>query len=75
MNSAQILERLVSFPTVSRDSNLSLIEFVREFLTSCGASTRIYMDVGGRKANLFASFGPEGDLFAGSRVLGRSPQS
>jgi acetylornithine deacetylase len=58
MNSAQILERLVSFPTVSRDSNLSLIEFVREFLTSCGASTRIYMDAGGRKANLYASIGP-----------------
>jgi acetylornithine deacetylase len=58
MNSAQILERLVSFPTVSRDSNLSLIEFVRECLTACGASTRIYMDVGGRKANLFASIGP-----------------
>jgi acetylornithine deacetylase len=58
MNSAQILERLVSFPTVSRDSNLSLIEFVREFLTSCGATTRIYMDVGGRKANLYASIGP-----------------
>jgi len=58
MNSAQILERLVSFPTVSRDSNLSLIEFVREFLASCGASTRIYMDAGGRKANLYASIGP-----------------
>jgi acetylornithine deacetylase len=58
MNSAQILERLVSFPTVSRDSNLSLIEFVREFLSSCGASTRIYMDAGGRKANLYASIGP-----------------
>jgi acetylornithine deacetylase len=58
MNSAQILERLVSFPTVSRDSNLSLIEFVREFLTACGASTRIYMDAEGRKANLYASIGP-----------------
>jgi acetylornithine deacetylase len=58
MNSAQILERLVSFPTVSRDSNLPLIEFVREFLNSCGASTRIYMDTGGRKANLYASIGP-----------------
>jgi hypothetical protein len=26
MNSVQILERLIAFPTVSRDSNLSLIE-------------------------------------------------
>jgi acetylornithine deacetylase len=58
MNSAQILERLVGFATVSRDSNLSLIEYVREFLTACGASTRIYMDVDARKANLYASVGP-----------------
>jgi acetylornithine deacetylase len=58
MNSAQILERLVGFPTVSRDSNLSLIEYAREFLTACGATTRIYMDVDARKANLYASVGP-----------------
>ena len=58
MNSAQILERLVGFPTVSRDSNLALIEFVRDFLAACGATTKIYLDVAGRKANLFASIGP-----------------
>lgn len=58
MNSAQILERLVGFATVSRDSNLSLIEYVREFLASCGASSKIYLDTQGRKANLYASIGP-----------------
>jgi acetylornithine deacetylase len=60
MNSAQILERLVGFATVSRDSNLSLIEYVREFLAGCGATSKIYLDTQARKANLFASIGPVG---------------
>ena len=60
MNSAQILERLVGFATVSRDSNLALIEYVREFLADCGASSKIYLDTQGRKANLYASIGPVG---------------
>ena len=33
MESVDILERLVSFPTVSRDSNLGLIGFVRDTLS------------------------------------------
>ena len=36
MNSAEILDRLIGFPTVSRDSNLGLIDFVRGFLSSRG---------------------------------------
>ncbi|HEV7985473.1 MAG TPA: acetylornithine deacetylase [Steroidobacteraceae bacterium] len=58
MNSAEILDRLISFPTVSRDSNLSLIEFVRDFLAQCGVASKLYHDATGRKANLFASIGP-----------------
>jgi acetylornithine deacetylase len=58
MNSAQILERLISFPTVSRDSNLALIEYVRDFLASCGVRAKLYGDQSGRKANLYAVIGP-----------------
>jgi acetylornithine deacetylase len=58
MNSVQILDRLVGFPTVSRDSNLSLIEFVRDFLGARGIEARLYTDAGGRKANLYACIGP-----------------
>jgi acetylornithine deacetylase len=58
MNSVQILDRLIGFPTVSRDSNLTLIEFVREFLAARGIESRLYMDAAGRKANLYASIGP-----------------
>ena len=58
MNSEQILERLISFPTVSRDSNLALIEYVRDFLASCGVRAKLYGDDSGRKANLYAVVGP-----------------
>jgi acetylornithine deacetylase len=58
MNSEPILERLISFPTVSRDSNLALIEYVRDFLASCGVRAKLYGDQSGRKANLYAVIGP-----------------
>ncbi len=57
MNSREILERLVAFPTVSRDSNLELIGYVREFLAARGIGSRLYRDASGRKANLHASVG------------------
>jgi acetylornithine deacetylase len=58
MNSIEILERLVGYPTVSRDSNLALIEFARDFLRARGIESRLYLDAEGRKANLYASVGP-----------------
>ncbi len=58
MNSIQILERLIAFPTVSRDSNLALIEYVRDYLASCGVGAKLYCDDTGRKANLYAVIGP-----------------
>lgn len=59
MNSVEILERLVAFHTVSRDSNLALIEYVRDFLAACGVSCKLYVDSGGNKANLYANVGPQ----------------
>jgi acetylornithine deacetylase len=58
MNSVEILERLVGFPTVSRDSNLDLIGYVREFLAGRGVESRLYVDQTGCKANLYAHIGP-----------------
>ena len=58
MNSVQILDRLIGFPTVSRESNLALIEYVRDFLAERGVEARLYSDAAGRKANLYASIGP-----------------
>ena len=56
-----LLQTLVGFRTVSRDSNLGLIEWVRDYLNRFGAQTRLTYDARGHKANLFATLG-EGTL-------------
>src|SRR6056297_576601 len=56
-----LLAELIAFPTVSADSNLELISWAAGEFGRLGARTRITTDESGRKANLFASFGPEGD--------------
>src|SRR5271156_3214054 len=52
-----MIERLIRFNTVSRDSNLGLIEWVRDYLRGVGAATRLTHDATGKKANLFATLG------------------
>jgi acetylornithine deacetylase len=52
-----MIERLIAFNTVSRDSNLGLIEWVRDYLEGLGAKTRLTHDATGKKANLFATLG------------------
>ncbi len=59
--SAEVLRRLIAFPTVSRDSNLDLIAYARDRLATAGARIRLTHDDTRRKANLFASFGPSTD--------------
>ena len=54
----EILKRLIAFETVSSESNLALIDYVRELLASKGIESLIVKDESGRKANLFASTGP-----------------
>lgn len=59
MTAAEILDRLVGFATVSRDSNLALIEWVEGWLDDHGvAHWRVESD-DGRKANLLARIGPD----------------
>ncbi|MEO8882223.1 MAG: acetylornithine deacetylase [Devosia sp.] len=53
-----ILGDLVAFPTVSVDSNLELIAYLNQKLDQLGARTRLTLDPGGTKANLFATLGP-----------------
>ena len=53
-----MIRRLVGFPTVSRESNLQLIEFVRGELAALGARTRLTYNDERTKANLFATVGP-----------------
>lgn len=58
---AALIERLVSFDTTSRNSNLGLIEWVRDHLQHQGVASRLTYDASRGKANLFATIG------AGSR--------
>jgi len=56
-----LLKELIAFPTVSTDSNLELIQWIADQLTSVGASVEVYIDPTGTKANLFATIGPNID--------------
>ena len=50
-----LIERLIGFDTTSRDSNLGLIEWTRDYLKGHGIESRLTYDAGGKKANLFAT--------------------
>ena len=65
-NTTEMLSRLVAFDTTSRNSNLELIGFVRDWLDRNGVPYRLSTDAAGRKANLHAIIGP---LAAGGIAL------
>ena len=50
-----LIERLIGFDTTSRDSNLGLIEWARDYLKGFGIASRLTYDATGNKANLFAT--------------------
>jgi acetylornithine deacetylase len=54
----ELLEQLVAFDTTSRNSNLKLIGFIRDYLDGLGVPYRISTDAAGQKANLHAIIGP-----------------
>jgi acetylornithine deacetylase len=60
MDSISILEKLIAFPTVSRNSNLDLIEYVAGLLEGHGIAYELIHSEDGHKANLFATIGPSG---------------
>ena len=61
MTTIEILERLIAFDTVSRNSNLDLIHFVADLLNTHGIESTTLHDETGAKANLFATIGANGD--------------
>jgi acetylornithine deacetylase len=66
LTARDLLDRLVAFPTVSRDSNLELVDFVEAYLADSGIKAhRVYNETGD-KASLYAHIGPE---VAGGVVL------
>ena len=58
MNSVGLLKTLVGFDTTSRESNLQLIEFVRDYLAGFDVPCELIYNAERSKANLFATIGP-----------------
>ncbi|HLI21381.1 MAG TPA: acetylornithine deacetylase [Stellaceae bacterium] len=58
LSSVEMIERLVAFDTTSRESNLALIDFVRDYLDRWRIKSELVYDEARRKANLFATIGP-----------------
>lgn len=56
----EILARLIAFPTLSRQSNLALLDYVEGLLHPAGARLERFASADGTRANLWASIGPEG---------------
>ena len=56
-----MIDRLIGFPTVSRDSNLGLIEYARDELARLGVRANLIYDAARNKANLFATLSAEPD--------------
>ena len=56
-----ILRDLVAFDTTSAKSNLALIAYVQDYLSSLGVASRLIPDATGQKANLWATIGPDRD--------------
>jgi acetylornithine deacetylase len=61
MSALDLVKELIAFDTTSRDSNLALIDYAQNLLEKAGARCRRSYDATGKKANLFATMGPEGD--------------
>ncbi|SCK29477.1 acetylornithine deacetylase [Vogesella sp. LIG4] len=57
-SSLALLQQLVGFDTVSHNSNLMLIHFVRDYLLAHGIASQLVSNVEGTKANLYATIGP-----------------
>jgi len=68
--SLDLIRTLVGFDTTSRDSNLALIEWVRDYLAGHGIESKLTFDDEGRKANLFATLpARDGNVTHGGIVL------
>lgn len=59
MTTLEHLQHLIAFPTISADPNRALIEYCADVLRDLGASVQIIEDTSGKKANLYATIGPQ----------------
>ena len=58
METYSILQRLIALDTVSRNSNMALMDYVQATLASVGIKSTLIPNEDGAKANLYATIGP-----------------
>ena len=61
MNVEDILAKLVSFPVLGGDSNLSIIHWIKEYIETFGVATTLVANNEGTKASLHCRIGPAVD--------------
>jgi acetylornithine deacetylase len=66
MSVRKMIDKLIAFDTVSRNSNQALIDYVRDYLDGYGIASSLVPSADGSKANLYATVGP---AIAGGVVL------
>ena len=54
----EMLDKLISFDTVSRNSNLPIIEFIKDYLHGFGVESHLVYNSDKTKSNLYANVGP-----------------
>ena len=55
----EMVTRLVAFDTTSRNSNLALIDFIRDYLDANKVASELVFSADSEKANLYATIGPQ----------------
>ena len=56
--SIDLIKKIISYDTTSRNSNLELIHFIRDYLKDLGVESLLVHDDTRTKANLYATLGP-----------------
>ncbi|WP_324755013.1 acetylornithine deacetylase [Roseovarius sp. Pro17] len=59
MQTLDILDRLIAFPSISRTSNRDLISYIAQLLADVGITCELVENEDGTRANLFATIGPQ----------------
>ena len=58
-SSIDFIRKLISYDTTSRNSNLEIINYIRDYLDGLGVDSLLVPDETGTKANLYATLGPQ----------------
>ncbi|KAK7194452.1 Peptidase family M20/M25/M40/Peptidase dimerization domain containing protein [Novymonas esmeraldas] len=66
---AEWLAKLISFDSTSRNSNLDVVTYIKEYLDSVGVKAEVLLDATKTKANLFATIPSQSGATKGGIVL------